>query len=304
MDRKVAALVEDLARGRTPPEAPGPEAFHALYGSTGLHESVRAALFLPFAAEDAPPPPPAVLRQLLRLAQSGYRNFTDLKQAAVIHDAMLALAEPLGELVPTLIEELRNPDPFVHGTAAFQLETITHYLGSAGPEDGSLGEALRGALADDCADVRSMAASSLANLREDPDACVSALAALLEDPSTEVRMTAASALGDFGVEARDAIPALAALLKSEELPLAVHAATALSMIGNPSAEVLDGLLHLVRRPEADARESGIRGLSSMPAPTREAVEALRTAAAKDPEEGIRKAATEALARLVQRHGSL
>jgi HEAT repeat protein len=302
MDRRIAALVEEVAAGRAP--SAGPEAYHALLGSLHEGESVRAAIFSLFAAEDAPPPPAAHLRPLLTWVQSGMRAYRDPRVAAVVHDGMLALMEPLQALIPTLLRELRDPDPFVHSAAARDIETLTHFLGPIGPDDGSLGEALRGALADPCADVRCFAAAALANLQEDADANVPALAALLSDPSRIARWAAVEALGGFGAEAREAVPALAALLRDADTTVSLRAATALAQIGGTSAEVLDGLLHLARSAEAGTRLHGLLSLAALPAPTRESVDALRAAAEKDPDEGIRKAAAEGLQRLLQRHGSL
>jgi HEAT repeat protein len=307
MDPRTAALVEKFASGTAAAEdyaALGPADFHALAGSLPEHEAVRAALFSLYTPEDAPPPPPPALRELVRFAQAGWRTFDDPARASIVHDAMLALGDPLREMAPALLAELRDPDPFVHGAAARDLETLTHYLGSVGPDDGSLGEALRGALRDDCAVVRAWAAGALANLQEEADACVPAIAALLADPSRLVRAAAAEGLGAFGEEAQEAVPALARLLRETDTTVAFRAATALTRIGGSTAEVLNGLLHLARRPETDARYHGLTALASLPAPTREVVDALKAASEKDPEPSIREAAGNALRYLLQRHGSL
>ncbi len=312
MDRRIAALVEDLSSpdparctaAEAALAAAGPGAFHALVGSFGEHEAVRAAVFACAAAEGAPPLPTAQLRQLVRWAQEGWRAFEDPARVAAIQDAMLALAEPLQGLVPDLLREIEDPDPFVHGAAARDLETLTHFLGPLGPEDGSAASALCGALADDCAYVRSAAAAALGNLIEDPGACVPALAALLGDPSHRVRAAAADAVGSFGEDAAPAVPALTALLGDPRLDTACHAAAALARAGVPSAEILDGLLALVRRPEAEARLQGILALAALGVPSREVVEAFRSAAAKDPDEQVRNAGARGLQVLASRHGSV
>jgi HEAT repeat protein len=312
MDPKIASLVEDLSSADADRSAAalkalaaaGPAGLHACIGAFAEHEAVRAAVFTILAADDAPVPPPERLRPVVRLAQSAWRAFNDPSRAAAVHDAMLALAEPLQAMVPTLLRELRDPDPFVHGSAARDLETLTHYFGPVGPEDGSVGEALRGALRDDCADVRQWAAMALGNAGEDADACVAAVVPLLRDPSGRVRAAAADALAAFAEQAAEAAPALAALLHDPRVDTACRAAAAVIRVGSPSAEALSGLLALSRRPEPEARFQGLVALASLQAPTREAVDELERAAAKDPDAQVREAAAEALERLRRRHGSL
>jgi HEAT repeat protein len=222
----------------------------------------------------------------------------------VVHDAMLALAEPFQALVPDLLRELRDPDPFVHGAAARDLETLTHYFGPVGPEDGSAGEALRGALRDDCVDVRQWAAWALGNANENAEACVAALVPLLSDPSHRVRGAAADALGAFGEAAGEATSALAALLRDPLADTACRAAAAVVSVGSPSAEALAGLLGLARRPEPEVRYRGLVALAALKAPSREAVEALESAAAKDPDPQVREGAAAALQGLRRRHGNV
>jgi HEAT repeat protein len=312
MDTRLAALIEDLSSpdparscaAREALAAAGPGAFHVLVGSFDQHEAVRAAALACVAAEGAPPLPIPQLRQILRWGQAGWRAFEDPALVGVVQDAMLGLAGPFQGLVADLLRELGDPDPFVHGAAARDLETLTHYLGPLGPEDGSVATALREALTDDCAFVRSTAAAALGNLAEDPGACVPALAPLLGDPSHRVRAAAADALGAFGEEAEPAVPALTALLQDPHLDTACRAAAALAGRGRPSAEVIEGLLALARRPEPGARLQGLYSLTALGAPSREVVEALRSAAANDPDEQVREAGARGLQFLTSRHGSV
>jgi hypothetical protein len=309
MDPEIARLVAeiqspDAARAAAAREAllaAGPRALHALSGSYPEHEAVRGTLFT-ILADVSPSPPPARLRDLLRWVQAAWRQYEDGDNAAAVHEGLVAHADALHALVPDLLREAGDPDPFVHGAAVRDLETLTHFLGPVGPEDGSVAAAFRAALADDCADVRALAAGGIANLAEDPGGAVPLLAALLRDPSAIVRAAAAEALSKFGAEAAPAFPHLAAALRDPSVAVADRAAITLAEARASGGEVLDALLGLLRRPEPEARFRACTVLASLDPPTREAVEALERAARGDAEEPVRQAAAEGLARLRARYG--
>ncbi|HEV8229156.1 MAG TPA: HEAT repeat domain-containing protein, partial [Candidatus Limnocylindria bacterium] len=147
---------------------------------------------------------------------------------------------------------------------------------------GQLGdaEALRGALADEDADVRLAAAVSLA--RSDAPS----LGVALDDREPAVRATAAAALLDGEPRARGVLDAFVTSRDAEERLVAVRA---LAHAGSPRSH--DAALHLARDDDPRVRAAAVRALAAR------GDEALPTLAAaiRDGHRAVRLAAADALA---------
>ena len=160
---------------------------------------------------------------------------------------------PAGPNVPSLINDLQNPDPAVSGKANLELIRV----GAAAVP--SLVEMLQSE------DVRkrTLAATALWGMGEKGRAAVPALANLLSDGEASLRVAAAMALENMGPEAAPAVPALIRALKDRDGKVRQWAAKALGRIGPAADRAVPALVQAAKsegiRPAAEEAIRQIRG---------------------------------------------
>ncbi len=120
-------------------------------------------------------------------------------------DAAVALSFMGPKALPPLEEALASDDAAVRREA---LRSIGKLRFRAPLDSGDVLPLLLDAIADADEGVRSVAATYLGIMHEDPPTSVPLLTKALEDPDLAVRRAAAGALGSFGAEAGAALPAL------------------------------------------------------------------------------------------------
>jgi HEAT repeat protein len=125
------------------------------------------------------------------------------------------------------------------------------------------------------------------------------LEGMLEDPHPEVQAQGALGLGLHGSEARSAVPALVRTLKSPDTLVRQQAALALGKIsgGDADAATVTALMDALGDPQWSVRRQAALALGEIGAPAHVAAEALRRCL-RDPNNVVRKAAHEALAKIV------
>jgi HEAT repeat protein len=276
-------------------EAAGAAALPAFEGlAADPCEPVRAAALTVLAAhgDDGP----KTVRALLRGAQAGLRAFEDPGAAGAVHGAILAREESVAALVPALLAELGGPAKG-RPAAARDLETATHYCGTAGQEEAGLREALGAGAADPDAEVRWWSVLALGNLALAPEATVPLLAERLRDDDPRVRLAALEALGAFGREADAAVPAILPLLDAAEEPVAARAALAAVRAGGPAGPVVEALAAHLADPREAVRAASAAALGEAGIAPRPTVERLAALGRGDPSADVRAAAAWALQRL-------
>ena len=239
---------------------------------------------------------PATVRAVLRGAQAALRAFEDPGAAAAVHEAVLALAEPIEALVPALLAEAAGPDPEARLSAARDLETVTHYCGTAGADEEALVGALVASLGDAEGRVRWWATGALGNLALAPARSVPSLVRSLDDPEAVVRGAAIDALERFGPAAGPAIPALLPLLDAGEPEVAARAVLVVARVGSRTEGVHSRIAERVGSPEPRVRAAACAALGEIGHATEETRRAI-AAALRDPDEDVRRAAEWALQRL-------
>ena len=299
----MAACVDDLRSGEEDRAERALDALDAL-GAEALpdllelvrdeDERVRAAAVRGVALHGDEEPP--TVRAVLRGAQAALRAFEDPGAAAEVHEAVLALAAPIEALVPALLADAAGPDPGARLSAARDLETVTHYCGSAGADEAALVGALVASLGDADGRVRWWAAGALGNLALDPARSVPSLVRALDDPEPVVRAAAVDALERYGPAAAGAIPALLPLLDAGEPEVAARAVIVVARIGARTAGVHSRIAERVGSPEARVRAAACAALAEIGHATDETRRAI-AAAMRDPDEDVRRAAEWALPRL-------
>src|SRR5262249_12686705 len=113
------------------------------------------------------------------------------------------------ELVPALVEAMKDTDPNVRATAAAVLGS----LGKDATGNKELVPTLVAALNDSNFEVRQMAAMALAATGKES---VPALQEALRDKDKELRANAAHVIGQLGSSAQETVPSLVASLKKEQ----------------------------------------------------------------------------------------
>ena len=205
-------------------------------------------------------------------------------------DVRLHIVTLLGRLkpdarpvVPALIAIVKEPiesdqrvvDRTVYATFAGPAHAAMQALGRIAPGTGSAGEA------------------------------IAALAEVVRSGHPQRRASAANALGEFGPAAAPAVPALIAFMNeaaASKVPTrdGVAAAHALGRIapGTPTAgDAVAALSAALSSTERLSREAAIKALVPFGPKAAPAIPAIRELKDKDPETGVREAATEALAKL-------
>jgi HEAT repeat protein len=257
-------------------------------------EAVRAAALTVLAAQGDGSA--ATVRAILRGAQAALRAFEDPGAASAVHGAILSREDSVADLVPALLAELAGPAEG-RPAAARDLETATHYCGTAGQEEEPLRAALAAGAADPDAEVRWWCVLALGNLALAPEGTVPLLAERLRDEDPRVRLAALEALGGFGREAAEAVPGILPLLEAAEEPVAARAALAAVRAGGPAGPVVKALAGHLADPRETVRAAAAAALGEAGVAPRETVARLAALGRGDPSADVRAAAAWALQRL-------
>lgn len=206
-------------------------------------------------------------------------------------------SDPLGALLiatlPALSDGVSDPD--------WHARQITiNILDMLGPAAAPAAPALVGALNDPNSFVRWAAARAVAKLApQSADTAVPALTTLLGDADLDLLLASASALEQYGPAALPAAPTLAQLVhagRAADARLAgIHA---LEHMGPRAAETsVPTFVNALTDPDARVREAAALALGKLGTTARAGSDALRRART-DPSPEVRKAADDALLRLV------
>lgn len=169
------------------------------------------------------------------------------------HDALVSIGS---SAVPTLIENLKNPDCNIRWRAAW-------VLGDMGVEATSAVGAITEALQDEDAQVRMYAVLALGEIGAPAKSAVPALMAALQDREQYVRIYAASALKRIGSEAKVAVPSLVNALKDKNPRVRKNAALALGAMGTEASSTVPELIPLLKDDEYYVRFATVKGLSGI-----------------------------------------
>ena len=182
------------------------------------------------------------------------RRVLVLGVAAALGPVLACLKTSPESQVPSLIADLKNPDPTVSGKANLALIQIGE------PAVPQLMEMLKS----DDVRVRTLAVTAFWGLGEKGRAAAPALAEALGDPVDSIRLGAAMALDNMGPPAREAVPALIRSLKDRDAKVRQWSAKALGSIGPAAEKAVPALVQAAKsegiRPAAEEAIRKIRGL--------------------------------------------
>jgi HEAT repeat protein len=148
-------------------------------------------------------------------------------------EAAVALSFMGRDAFPPLRGALDSTDPIVRREALRSIGKLRFRA----PLDGTdVVKLLDRGMTDQDPGVRTVAATYLGILHEDPTVSVPTLTAALDDPDLTVRRAAASALGSFGEAGRPALPALRKAAANSDDDLAREAGRAIVRIAGTSAD--------------------------------------------------------------------
>ena len=192
--------------------------------------------------------------------------------------------------VPRLAAALSNDRPRVRREAAIA-------LGKLGPKASGAVKELQTAMHDEIHDVRTEAIVALAEIGAASEPAVPDLTALINNGDPANHQPACYALGRIGAGAKPAVPALHRLLQSRDRHEQSVAAWALVHIA-PDAETIKTAIPLLiqtlqESPRSEVRIEVATTLGKIGGGSVAAKDALTTAAAKDADESVRKAAADA-----------
>jgi HEAT repeats len=170
----------------------------------------------------------AALKACLILGVAATPALTDvarqLHEPELTAEAAVALSFMGREAFTPLQTALASDDPAVRREA---LRSIGKLRARAPLQTEEVLRPLLVGLRDETEGVRTVAATYLGIIHEQPDVVVPALIAGLDDPALEVRRASATALGSFGESARSAEPALRVAAGDRDEDLAREAGLAL-----------------------------------------------------------------------------
>jgi HEAT repeat protein len=169
------------------------------------------------------------------------------------HDALVSIGSGA---VPTLVENLKNPDCNIRWRAAW-------VLGDMGTEATTAVGALTEALQDEDVQVRMYAVLALGEIGIPAKSAVPALMAALQDKEQYVRIYAASALRRIGTEAKVAVPSLINALKDSNPRVRKNAALALGAMGTEANSAVKVLIPLLNDSEYYVRYAVVKGLGGV-----------------------------------------
>ena len=116
----------------------------------------------------------------------------------------------------------------------------------------------------------------------------------LSSEEADKRQQAANKLAALGPDAADAVPALIDCLDDDDVKTACKAAYALGQIGSPAQSAVPNLLQMLQHEEPEARIAAVETLGRIGMSSEnfdETAKALADAAAQDPDENVRRAAS-------------
>jgi arylsulfatase A-like enzyme/HEAT repeat protein len=178
------------------------------------------------------------LREMLKEEQS-------LLIRVKVAEALWKIAkQPVRDLLPTLLDGLKDNDPVVRANAAA-------VLGQLGADAKPAVGALSKALGDKEFAVRAEVAVALGEIGPAARAAVPALLETLKND--DIQLLEPFVLGTLGKIGEDAVPHLVAALTAKEYRLRRGAVYALGLIGKGAAEAVEPLTKLLQAPEADLR---------------------------------------------------
>jgi HEAT repeat protein len=202
-------------------------------------------------------------------------------------------AKALGKIgktaVPSLIKALESKDEQERLTAA-------EALGLIGPDAAAAAEVLNKLAADDASNnVRQKATEALDKIGKSP---VPTLIAKLKDPDATKRTSAVEALGGLGPKAKEAVVALrAALMQEKEAAIRAKIVIALRDIGTEAARgALPELINALKDADLEVRKQAVATITGY-GPDAEAAVPLLSEMLKDKDEGLRKDASDCLAKI-------
>lgn len=195
--------------------------------------------------------------------------------------------------IPPIIDALSSPEASVRKAAALALAKIDPL-----PRTAITG--LRKVLNDGDPAVRLAGAAALRALgSEESIPAVKSLQGLLTQDEPKLRRDAAAALGQFGAPAKSALPVLTGMVKDPDAGVRSAAAWSVARITAASAnrEAMSVMVAALKDEDPRARLDAIRFLSAVGPDAREVITAL-TDARHDEDDDVRRAAAEALAKIL------
>lgn len=205
------------------------------------------------------------------------------------------LAAKTDKACPILVKTLKDSDPAIRKAAAAALGGIESKPKAVAP-------ALAEALKDDVPAVRLAAAAALRGCTTEEGAkALPALVELLTHKEPNVRRDAAVALAEFGSDGKPALPDLRRAMKDPEPGVSSAASWAVARVraAADNREAVSALVAALQAKEPRDRQDAARLLGKLGPDARDAVAAL-VLARQDADEDVRRAATEALARIQAR----
>jgi HEAT repeat protein len=145
--------------------------------------------------------------------------------------------------------------------------------------------------------IRADAAWALSDAKADAEPALVALIGAMRDEDGHVRCNAAEALAGIGANAFPAVPVLATSLSDANAEVRCAAAGALGKIGPKASGALPALIEALKDLDWMVRMSAIDALGEIGEGAEAAVPSLERQKANDPDDEVRRAATNALARI-------
>ncbi len=197
------------------------------------------------------------------------------------------------EVIPALIATLKHADAELRGAAANALAGIDPKVNEAIPP-------LTKALKDKEVAVRLAAGRAILAIKgKEARVVAPVMAKALANNDSNARRDAAQLLGDLGLSAQSALPALRQSLQDKDAGVRSAAAFAIARIttakANNSAAAI--MLEAFKHEDPRVRQDAARFLGLIGPDAGAAVTALTQAKDKDEDEGVRKAAAEALGKI-------
>jgi HEAT repeat protein len=179
--------------------------------------------------------------------------------------------------VPALTAALKDPDPYVRGSAVIAL----HRIGEAHGAVAGLAVVLQDP------EVCEAAAEVLADFGPRAAPALPALIAALRSPNDSLRVKCVRALAAIGPEAVAAVPALAGRLNDREEEVRYEAAWALCGIGPPAKEAFPALTGALSDQAAKVRVAAGSALASIDRDRADVAVPAMIAALRDKDRGVR-----------------
>jgi len=196
---------------------------------------------------------------LKALAKGLFTDPPDIRTGVAAADALESMADGAALVIPGLLKGLSDWNRFVRWAC-------TRTLGKLAPSQ--------------------------------PDVIVSALIPILRDEDADVAAAAASALERFGVLARPAIQALVKALAREDDEIRIAVMRTLVATGSDGAVAVPVIVCGLTDTNKRVRLQAIRALATFGPLAKEAADALRTCAHADSDPEVRKAAMDALIKVL------